>query len=420
MLGWLTESFGQWLLVPIYVVFGGYNLFISTIILPFYLLFQGVLVPFTILLNETRIKTVIVNSGYLDAIRYVLGYKQTTVSPNLTHNIEMSIPEEIENSPNKTEIIFAPGRNTSTATQIQTRGIHRTSGETTIRTNDTRIDDNEMSKNVVFVAEVENRVTCYAQKKFPRLETAKIDPTNVIENKEKSRENNTMCIRCNHNSEDSVMKSVKNHGNILQKCNSATRREQINNELVLRPQFHVITPTNDLKLDKTCYINVPWLAGGQMVCTSNKKLVKFCCEDSISFVVFCRQKMVKRLIEEANVDDIKYKQVLSYLLILEKQCQTGIFDCNEDVSMALFNKWKLNKIRKKLKNSVKTKKVKTLITKDNENSKSPPIINNYNHFNQDEIMRMKLLSKLNLVVSDNKKYLNIWRQLCVIEKLNYR
>ena len=101
ILGWITESIGQWILVPIYVVFGGSNLFISTIILPFYLLFQGVLVPFTILLNETRIKSMILKSGWSSAIKSVLGFKQNSVNPHPTNNMAMDLRSGIDSNTNR-------------------------------------------------------------------------------------------------------------------------------------------------------------------------------------------------------------------------------------------------------------------------------------------------------------------------------
>ena len=89
MLGWLVESIGQWLLFYLYMIFGGDDLHAMMILAPLYFLFQTILVPYTLLLNEDRAKKLILRSGWLVAMRSVLKYNQSTVEPQSAENMEM-------------------------------------------------------------------------------------------------------------------------------------------------------------------------------------------------------------------------------------------------------------------------------------------------------------------------------------------
>ena len=64
-------------------------MYASMILGPFYFLFQNVLVPYTQLLNESRIKKLILRSGWPIALRSVLKYNQNAVDPLPLENFEM-------------------------------------------------------------------------------------------------------------------------------------------------------------------------------------------------------------------------------------------------------------------------------------------------------------------------------------------
>ena len=81
MIGWIVESIGQWLLLPLFVFFGGDDMHANLILAPIYYLFQTILVPYTQLLNEDRIKKHILRSGWLIAMRSVFKHNQNTVEP---------------------------------------------------------------------------------------------------------------------------------------------------------------------------------------------------------------------------------------------------------------------------------------------------------------------------------------------------
>ena len=105
MSGWLVESIGQWLLFPIYMICGGDDMYSSSIILPFYSFFQFILVPYTHLVNESRIKPLILESGWSIAMTSVLKLNYTAVVPRTRDNLELGLLNRNDNSTNAANAI---------------------------------------------------------------------------------------------------------------------------------------------------------------------------------------------------------------------------------------------------------------------------------------------------------------------------
>ena len=88
MFEWLVEIIGQWIEVPIFVLAVD-RMFILQIVALFGLSNRHIIIPFIRLLTETRIKTIILRSGWSIAIKAVIECKQNTVAPQPADNIEM-------------------------------------------------------------------------------------------------------------------------------------------------------------------------------------------------------------------------------------------------------------------------------------------------------------------------------------------
>ena len=86
MFGWLVENIWQWFSFPIGLASGGDNMYTNAIIAVCFVLFVHILVPYIQLLNEARIKTLILRSGWAAAIKLALKYKHTAVQPQPTDN----------------------------------------------------------------------------------------------------------------------------------------------------------------------------------------------------------------------------------------------------------------------------------------------------------------------------------------------
>ena len=90
MFGWLVESIAQWILLPINILAVD-RIFIRQIFFLVILSYQHVIIPFIHLLNESRIKTIILRSGWSVAIKEVIKCNQNTVAPQPADTIEMSL-----------------------------------------------------------------------------------------------------------------------------------------------------------------------------------------------------------------------------------------------------------------------------------------------------------------------------------------
>ena len=311
ILGWITESIGQWILVPIYVVFGGHNLFISTIILPFYLLFQGVLVPFTILLNETRIKSTILKSGWSSAIKSVLGFKQNSVNPHPTNNMEMDLRNGIDSNTNRKcispSVSTSIMNSSSVVPENQTIVVSQTSTIKEEHSDDIGVDRTnniEVLKGIAFVDTSIDKNTSTPLDDFLDYQSS-----NAVKQGVKRNHSSTTIA-----SNKIAGRNTTYHDEYININNQ--KSSKLDDILILQPKYYLDQNSSITTLKLEAKPHFP--STSRNFANSNEERVRFCLKESISFFTFCRKEMIDCLINATKRDEIKYRQLLSYLLVLEK------------------------------------------------------------------------------------------------------
>lgn len=444
MLGWLVESIGQWLLFSVvYMIFGGDDIQANMIIMPFYFLFQTILVPYSQLLNEARVKKLILRSGWFFAVRSVLNYNPNTVEPQPEDNIEMASLNSNDtrgNAPNN----LGAGLSNGSGSSINPRGTARPSITEYCPGN----FPNRTEINISWPQSYCCRPTTFSQemrstrrKVLRRRDRkygspSKVNPMHTIEEEDLSGKNEADHPSPNPDFVSSSTRKINQLGSqptadSVLNIESTTENKVINLNAVavvndtkrsnLNPSSNVASCCSDMNIRNS---DTSEPLRDELACTlersagitlvaeaplaANHALTNVSYDDK-EFQTFCRKELIHKLINLHCCSEIKYVQLFRCLLTLENELyMTTKSVCHDkDLFIALFNTWLLCKKKKKHsdKNNLEAQayKLKEHLSQDFQKT-------------QKHIARYHLLHKMLSNLANKWEYLKLLTNLYDVER----
>lgn len=450
MLGWLLESAGLWLLCPVYLISGGNNIYTSMMMAPFYCFFQLILVPYTLLLNESRIKKLILRSGWLIALRSVFRFKQNAVEPQPVENLEMGVlSRNIINRNAQNSLRVAPrdkgGGRTNRIDAISQSSIESAS-ETIIsrRQNDISWPQNYCGRQTTFPKAMRHnkRLDKVCNNSAPTGNCMKIieeeNETDTDEEFVETTENPCSQIKAASSSNKQLNELDSTH--TTENVRKVARTQENKKINISSPSFlrgrkssHSIRHSDtfsfssDLKVENSGWFELLYaefenrleraagvtsVAEAEGVSSENTPVTSVCLSND--FKTFSRKELINKMIDLHLSSEIKYLQTFQRLVTLENELyRTDTVCYDNDVFMALFNKWMVSRKKNVNWKDAKEEQNRTSIEHQLSTTTHPS-----KEFRTDEkdIQRHYVLHKMISNVRDQSQYLKLLKHLYFIER----